>query len=208
MSNSCPVPCGSGMQEAKGPSRNISPSGSKETGIPSSSSNSNAAGTQGASGGPGSGGSGAPGLQSSTSGGFSVGAAAAAVALATQGSQGGMGGQAGSGSGTGGLPPRNNTLSQTFASAVALSAAAAVAASSSMGLPGTGAAAAAGAGAGAGGAGSFAPLGSWQDALDLLRLDTVATPVLVWNDAKRHELHKVRSVHEQGFNVSNSASVP
>ena len=108
------------------------------------------------------------------------------------------------------------SVSSSLASAAVLAAAAAAAASASaaaaaqpttagtalasFGLSGSAVADAASAGmgmgggtgsGGGGGARQSAPV-VWREALEMLRRETIETPVLVWNDAKRHELHLVR----------------
>ncbi|CAI7842444.1 unnamed protein product, partial [Closterium sp. NIES-54] len=84
------------------------------------------------------------------------------------------------------------------AAAVAAAAAAAATASTTTGTtPGSGTAGgeggggAVGMGGGSGGLGSVVVLGVWKEALEMLRRRSITTPVLVWNDAKRHELHAV-----------------
>lgn len=39
-------------------------------------------------------------------------------------------------------------------------------------------------------------LSAWMDTLEVLRTQTLQTPVLVWNDLKRMELRKVRVIHD------------
>ncbi|CAI5968403.1 unnamed protein product [Closterium sp. NIES-64] len=53
-----------------------------------------------------------------------------------------------------------------------------------------------GMGGGSGGLGSVVALGVWKEALEMLRRRSITTPVLVWNDAKRHELHARHELHE------------
>lgn len=43
----------------------------------------------------------------------------------------------------------------------------------------------------AGGKQQFSAPAVWREALELLRRETVETPVLLWNDTKRQELHAV-----------------
>jgi hypothetical protein len=40
---------------------------------------------------------------------------------------------------------------------------------------------------------------AWMETLEVLRLETLETPVLVWNDVKRMELKKVRSSNKVTF---------
>ncbi|CAI5509571.1 unnamed protein product, partial [Closterium sp. Naga37s-1] len=96
-----------------------------------------------------------------------------------------------------------------IASAVAAAAAAAATASTTTGTtPGSGSAGgegsggAVGMGGGSGGVGSVVALGVWKEALEMLRRRSITTPVLVWNDAKRHELHAYLKEQVEAFDAA------
>ncbi|CAI7768996.1 unnamed protein product, partial [Closterium sp. NIES-54] len=95
------------------------------------------------------------------------------------------------------------------AAAVAAAAAAAATASTTTGTtPGSGTAGgeggggAVGMGGGSGGLGSVVVLGVWKEALEMLRRRSITTPVLVWNDAKRHELHAYLKEQVEAFDAA------
>ncbi|CAI5478316.1 unnamed protein product, partial [Closterium sp. Yama58-4] len=95
------------------------------------------------------------------------------------------------------------------AAVAAAAAAAAAAASTNTGTtPGSGTAGgegsggAVGMGGGSGGLGSVVALGVWKEALEMLRRRSITTPVLVWNDSKRHELHAYLKEQVEAFDAA------
>ncbi|GJP72246.1 hypothetical protein CLOP_g2993, partial [Closterium sp. NIES-67] len=104
----------------------------------------------------------------------------------------------------------SSTLASGLKVAAAVAAAAAAAATASTATaPGSGAAGAdgagghgGGAGSGSGGLGCVVALGVWKEALEMLRRRSITTPVLVWNDAKRHELHAYLKEQVEAFDTA------